>query len=238
MLRDLTTQQTLKGYPEPPPEHYINDNDNLYVSIVSSNKEMNELYNPAFAATAARSSNTTLIYNEVSGQYIFGYQTDINGDISLPLIGRVNVRGMTLPQSEAAIYVKAKEYLKEISVKVRLLNYKITVIGEVTKPGVYYNYNYDFTVMDAISTANGITNYADLKNVMVLRPTAQGSQTFNLNLSSKESLASKAYHLQPNDIVFVKPSKYKNVQLRAPVYTLVIAAATAVFLVLNFMNTR
>ena len=70
---------------------------------------------------------------------------------------------MTLPQCEAAIYAKGKEYLKELSVKVRLLSYKITVMGEVTRPGVYYNYNYDFTVMDAISTANGITNYADLE---------------------------------------------------------------------------
>src|SRR5882762_1878011 len=82
MLRDITTQQTLTGYPEPPPDHHINDYDNLYVSIVSSNKEMNELYNPAFAATATRSSNTGIIYNEVAGQYIFGYQVDATGEIS------------------------------------------------------------------------------------------------------------------------------------------------------------
>jgi len=238
VLRDITTQQTLKGYPEPPPDHLINDYDNLYVSIVSSNKEMNELYNPAFAATAAKSSNTGLIYNEVAGQYIYGYQVDATGEISLPLIGKVNVRGLTLPESEAAIYAKAKEYLKELSVKVRLLNYKITVIGEVTRPGVYYNYNYDFTVLDAISTANGITNFANLENVLVIRPTPKGSETFNLNLSSKESLVSKAYHLQPYDIVYVKPARYKNLQLRAPVYTLFISSVAAIFLILTFLKTK
>ena len=66
-------------------------------------------------------------------------------------------------------------------------------------------------------------------------PTPEGSQTF-VNLSNKESLASKGYHLQPYDIVFVKPAKYKNVQLRAPVYTLVISSVAAILLLLNFLK--
>jgi polysaccharide export outer membrane protein len=238
IFRDITTQQTLKGYPDLPPEHHINEFDNLYVSIVSSNKEMNEIYNPAFSETSGRATNSSLIYTQVPGQYIYGYQIDANGDISLPLIGKVNVRGLTLRQSEAAIHAKAKEYLKELSVKVRLLNYKVTVMGEVVKPGVYYNYNYNFTVMDAISEANGITNHADLENVLVIRPTAQGSLTFNLNLSTKEALVSKAYYLQPNDIVIIKPARYKNVQLRAPVYTLVLSTSAAILLLLNFLNSQ
>ena len=232
MLRDAG-QETMK-YPEGPPAHRVGENDNLYVSIVSSNKEMNDLYNPAFAGSG-RTANSSIIYNEVSGQYIYGYQIDTNGEISLPLIGKITVKGLTLQECEAAIYGKAKEYLKELSVKVRLLNYKITVMGEVTKPGVYYNYNYNFNVMDAISMANGITNYADLENVMILRSGSNGSQTFNLDLSKKETLASKAYFLQPNDIVFIKPAKYKNVQLRAPVYTLAISSVAAVLLLVNIL---
>jgi polysaccharide export outer membrane protein len=234
MLRDVSLQETLK-YPEEPPPHKIEEKDNLYISIVSSNKEMNELYNPAFAGTS-RTSNSSIIYNEVSGQYIYGYQIDSNGDISLPLIGKVNVKGLTLQECEGVIYNKAKEYLKELSVKVRLLNYKITVMGEVNKPGVYYNYNYNFTVMDAISMANGITNQAKIEDVMILRPGENGSQTYHLDLSSKEMLASKAYFLQPNDIVILKPARYKNVQLRAPAYTLAISTVATVILFLNLLQ--
>jgi polysaccharide biosynthesis/export protein len=236
MLRDASKQETMK-YPEPPPPHRIVENDNLYVSIVSSNKDMNELYNPAFAGSS-KNSNSSIIYNEVAGQYIYGYQADANGDISLPLIGKITVRGLTLQEAEAAIYAKAKEYLKEVSVKVRLLNYKVTVMGEVNEPGVYYNYNYNFTVMDAISMANGITNYANLENVTILRSGQNGGQTFTLDLSAKESLTSKAYFLQPNDIVFIKPSKYKNVQLRAPVASLVISGIATVVLFLNFLGNN
>lgn len=234
MLRNAGVQETMK-YPEAPPPHRIGENDNLYVSIVSSNKEMNDLYNPAFAGTS-RTSNSSIIYNDVSGQYIYGYQIDANGDISLPLIGKVTVKGLTLQECEVLIHSKAKEYLKELSVKVRLLNYKVTVMGEVTKPGVYYNYNYNFTVMDAISMANGITNYADLENVTILRSGQNGSQTFNLDLSDKATLASKAYFLQPNDIVFIKPAKYKNVQLRAPIYSLIISGVATVVVFLNVID--
>lgn len=236
MLRDVNSQQNLKGFPDVPPQHRITDTDNLYVSIVSSNKEMNDLYNPAFSETGGRGSNSSLIYNDVAGQYIYGYQVDSQGEISLPLIGKVRVLGMTLRECEEAIYKKAKEYLKELSVKVRLLNYKITVMGEVTKPGVYYNYNYDFTVMDAISSANGITNFANLENVLALRQSADGSQTFKLDLSKKESLGSPGYHLQPNDIVLIKPARYKNVQLRAPVYTLFISTSAALLLLVSILT--
>lgn len=236
MLRDVPGQQSMK-YPVPPPPHRVGENDNLYVSIVSSNKEMNELYNPAYAGSS-KNSNSSIIYNEVAGQYIYGYQTDANGDITLPLIGKVAVRGLTLPECEAAIYAKATEYLKEVSVKVRLLNYKVTVMGEVNEPGVYYNYNYNFTVMDAISMANGITNYANLDNVMILRSGENGSESFMLNLSKQESLNSKAYFLQPNDIVFIKPARYKNVQLRAPIYSLVISSVATVVLFLNFLGNN
>lgn len=234
MLRDVSAQESLK-YPVPPPPHRVGANDNLYVSIVSSNKEMNELYNPAYAGSS-KNSNSSIIYNEVAGQYIYGYQTDASGEIALPLIGKVKVQGLTLPECEAAIYSKAKEYLKEVSVKVRLLNYKVTVMGEVNEPGVYYNYNYNFTVMDAISMANGITNYANLENVMILRSGENGAQSFALDLSKEASLNSKAYFLQPNDIIFIKPAKYKNVQLRAPVYSLVISSVATVVLFLNFLS--
>jgi polysaccharide export outer membrane protein len=234
MLRDVSLQETIK-YPEEPPPHKIEERDNLYISVVSSNKEMNDLYNPAFAGTS-KTSNSSIIYNEIAGQYIYGYNIDSNGDISLPLIGKLNVKGLTLQECEAAIYNKAKEYLKELSVKVRLLNFKITVMGEVNKPGVYYNYNYNFTVMDAISMANGITNQAKIEDVMILRPGETGSQTFHLDLSSKEMLASKAYFLQPNDIVILKPARYKNVQLRAPAYTLAISTIATVILFLNLLQ--
>ena len=234
ILRDASINEKLKSYPEPSSQYAIKSNDNLFVSIISSNKEMNEVYNPSISGTGKTAVNN--VYNDVSGQFIFGYVVDNNGDVTLPLIGKVSVKGLTFSEAEAAVGAKAKEFLKDFTVKIRLMNFRITVMGEVTKPGVYYNYNNVFTVMDAISIANGITNYADLEKVLVLRPSPQGNQSFYLNLSKKESLQSPAYYLQPNDLVFIEPSKYKNVQLRTPVYSIAISSVAAVLLLISILD--
>jgi polysaccharide export outer membrane protein len=236
ILKDVSLQGgAMKGFPEPPQAYKIRKDDNLFVSIISSNAEMNELYNPALAGNGRTQTNTSGMYNEVAGQYIFGYLVDASGNITLPLIGKVNVIGLTLLEAETAITGKAKEYLKEFTVKVRLLTYRITVIGEVNKPGVYYNYNSYVTVMDAISMANGITNYADLEKVLVLRSTPTGSQSYYLKLSSKESLASAGYFLQPNDVLIIEPSRYKNVQLRSPIYSIVLSSVATVVLLVSVL---
>lgn len=234
-LKDVALQGAIKGSPKYPSDYQIKKRDNLYVSIVSSNAEMNELFNPAFAGTGQATARN-ISYQDPAGQYINGYQVNVEGDLVLPLIGTVEAEGLTIEQCEDAIRKKASEYLKEITVRVRLLNYKVTVIGEVASPGVYYNYNYDFTVWDAISFANGITDFADLEKVVVLRTFPEGSYTFHLDLSSKEALQSAGYYLQPNDVVFVRPAKYKNVRLRTPVYTVALSTVATVLLFLNFLK--
>jgi polysaccharide biosynthesis/export protein len=236
VLRDITSTEPLSKYPQPPPPYLVKANDNLFVSIISSNKDMNELYNPAVAGSSRTQVGSNTIYNEVTGQYIFGYQVDSNGDIVLPLIGKVAVKGLSMLGCEDAIAVKAKEFLKEFTVKVRLLNFRVTVMGEVIKPGVYFNYNNVFTVMDAISVANGITNYADLRKVLLVRTTPEGTKSFYLDLTSKETLSSPVYFLQPNDLLLVEPAKYKNVQLRSPIYSLVISSVAAALLLVSLLT--
>lgn len=235
MMRNLTVNQPLAGVPGEQTEHVIRALDNLFVSIVSANEEMNSLYNPALSSTGPRISQN-LQYDELPIQYLYGYQVTANGDLVLPLIGTLHVEGLSLKDCETAVKKKAEEQLKECSVKVRLLNYKVTVTGEVARPGVYYNYNYNFTVMDAISMANGITDFASIENVTILRTTDAGTQTYVVDLTSSESLKSKGYFIEPNDIVIVKPDNYKNVRLRTPVYTLFLSTLATALLLLNYLK--
>jgi len=118
---------------------------------------------------------------------------------------------------------------------VKLLNFRVTVLGEVKLPGVYYNYNSNsFSVTEAIGMANGNTDFADLANVMVLRPNETGNQIFILNLNNKSSLASEGYYLQPNDEVILQPARNKNSQLQISTAALVLSTITSVFLILNY----
>lgn len=209
--------------------------DNLYVSIVSSNREMNEIYNPATVGTGSSGTGTNQ-WATLPGQFVYGYIVDKEGYLTLPGIGKVHVLGLTVEESEKEIHEKANQYLKDVTAKVRLLNYKVTVIGEVVNPGVYYNYNPEFTVFDAISMANGIKNTTAIGNVVVLRQVGDQSQSFKINLKSVSALNSEGFNLQPNDVVVVQPSRFKNLELQLPIYSIVLSTITTFLLVLNYIQ--
>jgi polysaccharide biosynthesis/export protein len=234
-LRDAENNKVLSGTPVPSTEYKIQVNDNLYVSIVTANAEMNEIYNPATIGSQRAINN---IWQNLPGQFIQGYLVETDGTVNLPALGKVPVAGLTIRESEAKIKTKAQEYLKDVTAKVRLLNYKITVVGEVTNPGVYYNYNYEFTVFDALSSAGGIKNTSKLDKVLVLRRTKSGTQEYLINLQSSSALKSPGYLLEPNDVVVVQPSRYKNLELRLPIYTAALSTVTTFLLVLNYISNN
>jgi polysaccharide export outer membrane protein len=230
-LRDLDEGEFLKGSPKAAPVYKIKAKDNLYVSINSSDPEMNKLFNPADAVNQSSSGYEGQVSRTVNGNTV-----DLQGNINLPLIGNIPVEGKSIRESEAVIGEAAKKYLKEVTVKVKLLSYKITVLGEIKVPGVYYNYNDYITIFDAISIAQGTTDYAKLENVLILRSTPTGTRSFALNLNSKNCLSSEGYYLQPNDIVFLQPGKNKNLQQRLPLIGIGVGAASALLLLLNYLK--
>lgn len=242
--KDLTLLNDLQGETNLVPRsildyrYRIKINDNLFVSVVSSNVDLNLIYNPATAGSGTQGSNIVNVWSTQSGQFIYGYMVDVDGYITLPSLGKIHVVGMTIPECELEIETRATQYLKDVTAKVRLLNYKVTILGEVVNPGIYFNYNPDFTVMDLISMANGTKNTSALDNVLVVRQFGNKSQTFKINLNSAEALNSEAYNILPNDIVIVQPAKFKNLELRLPIYTLILSTITTFILVLNYVQTN
>ncbi len=214
----------------------IKINDNLFVSVVTPNVELNQTYNPSTAGSGSQGANAANIWGTQSGQFIYGYMVDVDGYITLPSLGKIHVVGMTIPECEFEIEARAKQYLKDVTAKVRLLNYKVTILGEVINPGVYFNYNPDFTILDLIGMAHGTKNTSALDNVLVVRQFGNKSQTYKLNLNNANALNSEAYNILPNDIVIVQPAKFKNLELRLPIYTLILTSITTFVLVLNFIQ--
>ncbi len=215
----------------------IKVNDNLFVSIISRDPEMNKIYNPATAGNVSSSGTTPTIWSTLPGQFVYGYLVDTEGFIDLPSLGKVKVLGMSIEECQNEIHALANQYLKDVSTKVRLLNYKVTVIGEVSNPGVYYNYNPEFTIFDAISMANGTKNTAVLSNVLVLRQIGDQTRTYKLNLKSISSINSEGFNLLPNDVVIIQPGKNKNLELQTPIFSLVfssLAIITSILLILTY----
>lgn len=229
-LDDAVPDQTLKGVPKPPPVYKIRIKDNLYVNIITQDAEMNKLVDPTGG------NQNPLMFEGVASKAVNGIIVQADGSINLPLLGKVPVEGMTAGEAEEQIKQSAKVYLKDVTVKVRVLSYKVTVIGEVKMPGVYYNYNNYVTIFDAIGFAQGTTNFAKLESVLVLRNTPEGTKTYAINLNSKTALASEAYYLQPEDVVLIQPGSNIETQQKLQVGTVIVGSLSALFLILNFLK--
>jgi polysaccharide export outer membrane protein len=110
------------------------------------------------------------------------------------------------------------------------------VLGEVKLPGIYYNYNNYITVLDAISLAQGTTDYAKLADVLVLRPMSNGTKTFSLDLNKRSAIQSPAWYLQPDDVVILQPGKNKGLQQKLPLVGIVVGSLSALLLLLNYLK--
>lgn len=229
-LQDVAPNQAIKGAPKPPPVYKIRVGDNLFVSITAQDPEMNKLIDPSNGA------QNTLTFEGGASKTLNGNIVYPDGTIQLPMLGKVPVEGKTTAEAEEQIKTAAKDYLKEVFVKVRVLTYKVTVVGEVKAPGIYYNYNNYITIFDAIGMAQGTTDFAKLADVMVVRNTSTGSRTYSLNLNSKTSLASDAYYLQPGDVVVLQPAKNKGLQQKLPAAGVVVGSLSAILLLLNYLR--
>lgn len=217
-----------------PTEYLIKPDDNLYVDVQSINPEVSQLFSPSKSTTYY--GGVASEFGQASSQYINGYQVNQRGMIILPVVGEVNVAGITEEAAKDVVQKRVNEYYKDATVKVKILTYKISVLGEVRTPGVYYNYNKNISILEAISLANGTSDYASIRKVLVIRHTVKGDKSFRLDMTKKEILTSEAFYLLPNDVVYIEPDRYKNFILNTTVYSMALSAITASILILTYIN--
>lgn len=232
-LKDAANNEIIHGLSIQTTEYMLKTGDILYVSIKSMNPEVNVLFNPE-TNMEANSYSSFQKYITPSGAYLYGFEIDNDGNIKLPMLGKIQVSGISISLIESVVQKKADDFLKDAIVKVKLLNFKITVLGEIRIPGAYYNYNNSITVLEALAMANGNTDFASIKKVMIVRSVPEGRKTFILDLSSKDIYLSEAFYLQPNDYVIVQPDKYKNFQLNSQAYSLIFSSLSVLVAVLSF----
>jgi putative membrane protein involved in polysaccharide export len=139
------------------------------------------------------------------------YLVDNQGNINFPVLGEIHVGGLTKLEIENLIIEKLKVYLKEAPlVTVRIANYRISVLGEVAKPGSFVVSNEKINLLEALAMAGDLTIYGMRDNVKLIRTGQDNKQeiiTFDLNKT--ETVMSPYYQLQQNDIVYVTPNKTK-----------------------------
>jgi polysaccharide export outer membrane protein len=232
-LNNIEDQPSEQFFPHKIPEYKIQNRDILYIQFYTLNKEMGEILN-----TNSSRYSANLFQSETS-LYINGYTVNDSGNISLPLLGDLKVTGLTIDGAREAIQLRARKFMKDgITVVVKLISFKVTVLGEVSRPGSYTNFNNQLTVLEAIGMAGNVTDFGNRKRVMVVRPTPDGTKTYRINLQDKNLLTSDAYFLLPNDIVIVEPLKIKPFQVNIPTMALILTGISTLILVINFLSTN
>jgi len=180
-------------------EPKIQPNDLLNIRVTTLSPESNALFNNDITANMNINNNTAPVR--------VGYRVDKDGNISFPVIGQIKLGGLTIDQAQGDITKKLEVYTKGPVVNIDFLNFKITVIGEVTKPGTFTIEDENISLLGALGLAGDMTPYAKRNNVLIVRETNGVRTTERIDLNSSELFDSKYYYLKQNDVVYVEPDK-------------------------------
>lgn len=184
-------------------ESVIQKNDILQITVSGMNLEDAVVFNTPSMASSGTSAT--------SGPLAVGFLVNDQGFIQYPVLGQVKADGLT--KSELTKYIRdqleERKLLVDPVVSVRFLNYRVTILGEVTKPQVVHVSNEKITILEALGLAGDITVFGKKENVLLIRDIDGERTVKRLNLNSKEIFASPYYYLRSNDVVYVEPNKAK-----------------------------
>lgn len=207
-----TTSQAIQSTPIVPT---IEPDDILLINVSSPNSTAASIFNqgqnlsPTSRQYIGATSTAETLYGRAA-DYNLGYLVDSSGSINFPVLGQLHLEGLTLVEAQDTIENRLLRYLEEPLVNIRFLNYKITVLGEVARPGTYTIPNQQITLLQALGLAGDMTIFGKRTNVLVIREKDGERHYGRINLNNSKSLfTSPYYHLQQNDVVYVEPRKSK-----------------------------
>lgn len=197
----------------PVPESVIHKNDLLNIMVTSLNAQATEVFN---------TPNTSGTNNEVTG-----YLVSTEGNISFPILGTIKAEGLTKEQLKASITKKLvdRQLLTDPIVTIRIMNFRVTVLGEVRTPNVIPVPNEKISLLEAIGLAGDLTIYGRRENVLVIREENGQKIIKRINLNSDELLTSPYYYLKSDDVVYVEPNKSRVASSRSSEWVPVVISA-------------
>ncbi len=181
----------------------IKSGDQLSISLSSLNSEADAIINQSNSGGGASNS----VGN--SGANVVGYFVSENGTINMPRLGSIYVEGKTHNELKDMLQIMLEPYTKNPIVNVRLLNYQITVLGEVNKPGQITITTPQADILQVIGLAGDISAYGKRENVLLVRKDGSNRIVKRLNLTDPKLFQSQYFQLQPGDFIYVEPNKTK-----------------------------
>lgn len=183
----------------------LKSDDLLSITVSSSETETVKPFN----------LNISNFFNNNIGGYAQGAPTppgfliDAEGNIDFPVIGKIHLAGLTRSAAIELLREKLTPYVKDVNIIIRILNFKVTILGEVRNPGTFTIPNERITLPEALGIAGDLNITAVRKNVLVIRDVDGKKTEYRVDLTSKDLFASPVYYLNQNDVVYVEPNRAK-----------------------------
>ncbi len=169
--------------------------------------------------------------------YITSYAINDTGYVHLPVLGAMKLSGLTINEANNIFQERVNKYLKGATGQLRLVNFKISLLGEVVQPGTYYVFQPQVNVLELISAAGDMTPYGNRQEVLVVRNIGGQEITVSLDLTNRTVLQSPYFYLQPGDIVYVQPNRLaKTAGFSTIPWGTIFSAVSSTILIINFVN--
>jgi len=211
-----------------PSNYHLKFEDILYLEIIPPKKLMESMTPPDNIRLTNNSSRDINLIQ-------LGYRIDLNGNINYPGIGLIRLVDLTLEEAEKKINEKIIAILPEGTLKIRLLNWSISVLGEVSKPGWYPVAESRITIFEALALAGDLTAFADRNEILLIRDSQNKRIVEKIDLNNPGNF----YYLMPHDLIYVTPLKQKWVSNPDPLQR-ILTYLSAVFsmagLIAAFLN--
>lgn len=202
----------------------IHKGDNLYIKIYSVDEKTAKF----FQADLPSLVNPTYMF-------LNSYTVDEEGYIHISFINKLKVEGQTLEDAKNQIQKTLNEYFKETTVVLKLVNFQVTVLGEVNSAGSFTIDKEQINIFQAIGLAGGMKNFGNGKKVTLVRQTDSGSEVIPLDLTDRNILASDYYYLMPNDMIYIEPLKARSNIDGSNFTTIAFSSATTILLLLSIL---
>lgn len=224
-------------------DYLLQQFDIVDINIKVTSEDLNLIFNAS--TMMSQNMSASVGGSQTGGDAFFmnGYTIDEEGMIELPLIGEVNLLGLTTKQAQEKIENEVSKYVKddEFFTRVRLGGIRFSALGEFNAPGKLTVLQNRVSIFEAIAAANDLNVLAKRDELVIVRQYPDGSQVHRVNLNDKNLLASDFYFIRPNDVLYAEPLKVR--ELGGGVnflqsLTLLTSTVTAIALIITLVNNK
>ncbi|MFN8207344.1 MAG: polysaccharide biosynthesis/export family protein [Bacteroidales bacterium] len=207
------------------PVYQLKSGDHLYIKVFSVDPKTSRYFQSDFP-------------NLMNSSYIYlnSYPVDEEGYLHFSFIDKMMVRGLTIEDVKKKLQETLNEYFTEATIIVKLVNFRVSVLGEVKSPGTYTIDKDQVDIFQALGEAGGLTTFGNIRKVTLVRQTNEGSDVHYLDLSRKDILASEFFYLMPDDVLYVEPRNSKPFVLETLPYGTLVSTFALVLSVLAIMK--